>query len=134
MIVTTVEQALARAHSALAMPTTYWLGGGGFEGAGIPSPEAPGKFMSEADLQGALDKLKSTKPEVWAKYQAGLEQSGLTLAQVPRPVCARGAVRTGARCYDFVSGCLVTTWPSFTGSVGPGLNDVRTTPSLPSRR
>lgn len=34
MIATTVEQALARAHSALAMPTTYWLGGGGFEGAG----------------------------------------------------------------------------------------------------
>ena len=31
-------------------------------------------------------------------------------------------------------GGVITTWPSFTGSVGPGLNEVRAVPSLPSRR
>jgi hypothetical protein len=29
---------------------------------------------------------------------------------------------------------VTTTWPSFTGSVAPGLNEVRATPSLPSNR
>ena len=40
------------------------------------------------------------------------------------------------RGYDLPSegGGVVTTCPSFTGNVGPGLKDVRTTPSLPSRR
>lgn len=39
------------------------------------------------------------------------------------------------RLHDFASGGgVVTTWPSFTGSVAPGLNEVRTVPSLPSRR
>ena len=37
--------------------------------------------------------------------------------------------------YDVAStGGVVTTWPSFTGSVEPGLKVVRTTPSLLSRR
>ena len=39
------------------------------------------------------------------------------------------------RRYDLLSDVgAATTCPSFTGSVGPGLNDVRTTPFLPSRR
>lgn len=37
--------------------------------------------------------------------------------------------------YDFASGAgVVTTCPSFTGSVGPGLNDVLTTACFPSSR
>ena len=40
-----------------------------------------------------------------------------------------------ARAQDRRSvGGVVTTWPSFTGSVLPGLNDVRTVPSRPSNR
>jgi hypothetical protein len=44
--------------------------------------------------------------------------------------------RFKALAYDFASlaGGVVSTWPSFTGSLSPGLNDVRTVPSLPSRR
>jgi hypothetical protein len=36
-------------------------------------------------------------------------------------------------CY-LGAGGVMSTCPSFTGSVAPGLKDVRTTPSLPSRR
>jgi hypothetical protein len=36
--------------------------------------------------------------------------------------------------YQLDAGGVVTTSPSFTGSVAPGLNDVRTVPSLSPRR
>lgn len=36
--------------------------------------------------------------------------------------------------YLFPSGGVSTSWPSFTGICGPGLNDVRTTFCWPSRR
>ena len=49
-----------------------------------------------------------------------------TVANVPAQILRR---------YDlFSEGGDVTTCPSFTGNVGPGLKDVRTTPSLPSSR
>ena len=50
-------------------------------------------------------------------------------------VSQRKAQAAGHAAYEAASvGGVVTTWPSFTGSVGPGLNEVRTVPSWPFSR
>lgn len=65
---------------------------------------------------------------------------GLPVCRTVRGACnvhqnQRGNRTQSLRSYDLLSdGGVVTTCPSFTGSFGPGLKDVRTTPSLPSRR
>ena len=69
---------------------------------------------------------------------------GVTASTAGRPSVVRSRIGRSAlsiaqqlllRGYDLLSGvCVATTCPSFTGSVGPGLKDVRTVPSFPSRR
>jgi LmbE family N-acetylglucosaminyl deacetylase len=85
MGVSNVAEALARARAALQVPTTYWLGQGGFNG-GTPPP-TPGTLMKAETLQAALDNAAITKHEIHAKYMAGLAQLGRTVAQMPRPCC-----------------------------------------------
>lgn len=85
----TVDQALARARSALAMPTLYWLGEGGRAVA-----EAPGQGF---DPRAALRELKVENPDKYAAYLAGLQRSGLDLDQLPRAACD---------CSGFVAWCL----------------------------
>lgn len=85
----TVDETLARARSALAMPTLYWLGEGGQTVA-----EAPGQRF---DPQAALRALKVENPDKYAAYQAGLQRTGLGLDQLPRAACD---------CSGLVAWCL----------------------------
>ena len=72
--------------------------------------------------------LTSSRSErvVWLLEELALDYQ---LERFPRE--ANGAARPYA---PPAGGAVVTTRPSFTGSVAPGLDDVRTVPSLPSRR
>ncbi len=82
-----------------------------------------GRFAIQHSAQRGL-----RGPQVLICEGAG---SGEQSSFLPQPL----AWREQPVSYDFASvGGVATTWPSFTGSVAPGLKVVRTTPSLPSRR
>lgn len=78
---------LTRALSARALPTLYWLGKGGWtradEAAGR-KPATPGRPL---DVAREFELMRTQRPGVHAAYVAGLEKSGLTLAELPQQAC-----------------------------------------------
>lgn len=65
-----------------------------------------------------------------------IDQSGHRKNPVPSAACQRNlsSVAPPPSGDYFEGGAASTSWPSFTGSVAPGLNEVRTMPSLPDIR
>lgn len=93
MPTSTLDDTLARARSALDMPTLYWLGQGGWVAGQRPLP-TPGRPFDPA---AALAALKADNPAKHAAYTAGLRRLGMTAAQLPRSACD---------CSGFVAWCL----------------------------
>jgi cell wall-associated NlpC family hydrolase len=87
MPVTSEDTVAQRARSALGMPTSYWLGQGGWQGAG--RPDEPGTPFDPVRTLAAL--LEPGRPaadrERHARYTAGLAQAGLAPASLPRVAC-----------------------------------------------
>lgn len=89
----TLHDTLARARSALDMPTLYWLGQGGWVSGQSPLP-TPGRPF---DPVAALAALKAENPTKHAAYTAGLQRLGMSADQLPRSACD---------CSGFVAWCL----------------------------
>ena len=89
----TLDETLARARSALTMPTLYWLGQGSWTAGQRPLP-TPGRPFDPA---AALAALKAENPTKHAAYTAGLQRLGLTATELPRSACD---------CSGFVAWCL----------------------------
>lgn len=95
---------LARARSALSMPTLYWLGRGGWLD-GEAAQDQPGRAFK---LAPALAELQRKRPTVHAKYMAGLAATGLDMATLPALACdcsgfvcwALGVARDGSPLPD----------------------------------
>jgi hypothetical protein len=88
-----LDDTLARARSALDMPTLYWLGQGGWVAGQRPLP-TPGRPFDPA---AALAALKAENPAKHAAYAAGLQRLGMLPEQLPRNACD---------CSGFVAWCL----------------------------
>lgn len=93
MTTPTLDETLARARSALDMPTLYWLGQGGWVAGQAPLP-TPGRPFDPA---AALAALKAEHPAKHAAYTAGLQRLGMTAGELPRSACD---------CSGFVAWCL----------------------------
>ena len=93
-------------------------------GAGTCRPRARDSH-GRADASGAVAGAA-------ARGNAGARRSAGRDVSRRMALAATGCLEN----YDLASatGGVVTTCPSFTGSFGPGLNDICTVPSLPSRR
>jgi hypothetical protein len=89
----TLDETLARARSALDMPTLYWLGQGGWV-AGQSRLPTPGRPFDPA---AALAALKAENAAKHAAYSAGLQRLGLAPGELPRSACD---------CSGFVAWCL----------------------------
>ena len=83
MSISSVDEFLQRARSALAMPTLYWLGHGGWQGNEAPSPQ-PGRRI---DIAAELAAKHVNAPAVARQYEAGLLQLGLNIDDLPRVAC-----------------------------------------------
>ncbi|MCB1994693.1 MAG: CHAP domain-containing protein [Burkholderiaceae bacterium] len=93
MTLPSLDDTLARARSALDMPTLYWLGQGGWTAGQRPLP-TPGRPF---DPMAALTALKADNPAKHAAYTDGLQRLGLTAGDLPRSACD---------CSGFVAWCL----------------------------
>jgi CHAP domain len=77
------EAFLLRARSALQMPTLYWLGFGGVAGAEERNSPPGTPINATAELQ----RLQRKDPVKHAKYSGGLQQLGLSMADLPTLAC-----------------------------------------------
>lgn len=80
----TADELIARARLALASPTMYFFGAGGFYGDAPRPPAQPGV---EARVQDMLDRLDATKLE---RYEAESRAAGIdfdALRSLTRPFC-----------------------------------------------
>ncbi len=98
------EAFVQRALSAVALPTLYWLGKGGWTQAEAAQPAASARPGRPIDVAREFEAMRRQRPQVHAAYLAGLAQSGLTLAELPPQACdcsgfvcwALGIARDGA--------------------------------------
>ena len=80
----TLDQAMERARSALAMPTLYWLDAGGQKDARNAMPARPGEIT---DVKRRFAEMQAKAPDKAKLYLAGLAQTGLTMEQLPQETC-----------------------------------------------
>ena len=83
MSVNSLNEFLARARSALAVPTLYWLGHGGWVDNEAATLQ-PGRAI---DIVQALARKRIDDPSVAAQYEAAIAHNGLKLADLPRVAC-----------------------------------------------
>ena len=87
MDVPTAEAFLARAKSALDMPTTYWLDFGAW-GRGEPARTRPGTDIVPAQqLELLLQSPDPKRRSVGQQYVQGAAEAGIEVAAMPREAC-----------------------------------------------
>lgn len=74
---------LTRARSALAVPSFYWLGSGGWT-EGQPPTEWP---STPLDIDAALEEKRIKSPRVYQKYLEGERASGIHRSTLPPVAC-----------------------------------------------
>ena len=82
----TQAQFVQRAHDALAMPTLYWIGKGGWTSAEREWPQ-PGRSIDIAAEMQRKDHGTAHDRSVANQYRTGLAQLGMTIAQLPQVAC-----------------------------------------------
>ena len=114
----TRTQFVQRARSALAMPTLYWLGKGGWNSAELEQAQ-PGRPINVAqELRAKELSPKASDRKVASQYRAGLAQLGMNLSQLPTLACdcsglvawalglPREAAANGPPCYTLWTGSI----------------------------
>lgn len=83
MAVRDADALITRARAALAQPTSYVLGVGGWTGSG-PAPAQPGCVTDVATYYRTLTSQTSARA---LRYRAGFERSGIDIATLPSLAC-----------------------------------------------
>lgn len=79
-----LQSFVERARSALHTPTFYWLGSGGWLQGKKPAVDQPGTRL---DIDAALQEKQRKEPQVYARYIAAEQQSGIRREDLPPLAC-----------------------------------------------